>query len=161
MKHVTKLFIPFLAVLLLFTACKKEPAAETHTCTVTVTCADVLANPDTVDSELLEILPEDGFLLPETEVTFSEGENAFDVLQRACKDAELHMEFVETPAYNSVYIQGIGNLYEQDAGEMSGWLYEVNGASPDVGCNQYELQDGDAVTFTYICNMMAAFEDAA
>lgn len=161
MKYFTKLLIPFLALLVVLTACKQEPAAETRTCTVTVTCADVLANPDAVDAELLELLPEDGFLLPETEVTFSEGENAFDALQRACKDAELHMEFVETPAYNSVYIQGIGNLYEQDAGEMSGWLYEVNGDSPEVGCNQYELQNGDAVVFTYICDMMAAFEDAA
>lgn len=161
MKHFTKLLIPFLALLVVLTACKQEPAAETRTCTVTVTCADVLANPDAVDAELLELLPEDGFLLPETEVTFSEGENAFDALQRACEEAELHMEFVETPAYNSVYIQGIGNLYEQDAGEMSGWLYEVNDTSPEVGCNQYELQDGDAVVFTYICDMMAAFGDAA
>lgn len=160
MKHLTKLSVLLLAVLFLLTGCQKN-APEVHTCTVAISCADVLANPNSVDSALLELLPEDGFLLQETEVTFEEGENAFDALQRTCEAAGLHMEFTETPAYNSVYIQGIGNLYERDAGEMSGWLYEVNGTSPDVGCNQYELQDGDAVVFIYICDMMAAFGDAA
>ena len=35
--------------------------------------------------------------------------------------------------YNSVYIEGINNLYEFDCGELSGWMYKVNGWFPNYG----------------------------
>ena len=57
--------------------------------------------------------------------------------------------------YNSVYIEGIGNLYEFDCGELSGWLYKVNGKTPGCGCSQYTLKDGDVVEFMYSCSLGA------
>jgi len=61
----------------------------------------------------------------------------------------IHFEFVKTPAYNSVYIEGIGNLYEFDLGDTSGWLYSVNGIEPRYGCSDYILKNGDRVEFWY------------
>ena len=38
-------------------------------------------------------MPEDGIILPATEVTFSDGESVlYDVLQRVCKANKIHME---------------------------------------------------------------------
>ena len=54
------------------------------------------------------------------------------------------------PAYDSVYIEGIGNIYEKDAGDMSGWGYTVNGEYISTGLNKYILNDGDMVEFSYI-----------
>ena len=33
-----------------------------------------------------------------------------------------------------------------------GWLYHVNGQSPDVTCSDYQLQPGDKVEFLYSCD---------
>ena len=100
-----------------------------------------------------DIVPSDGVLLPETTVAFSEGDTGFDVLQQVCRAQGIHMESTWTPAYNSAYIEGIGNLYEFDCGELSGWMYSVNGVWPDYGCSGYTLHDGDTVVWSYTCDL--------
>ena len=66
----------------------------------------------------------------------------FNVLQREMRKAGIHMEFEDTPMYNSAYIEGINNLYEFDCGELSGWMYKVNGWFPNYGCSRYQLKGG-------------------
>ena len=55
--------------------------------------------------------------------------------------------------YNSAYIEGIGNIYEFDCGELSGWLYKVNGNFPSYGCSRYKLKPGDKVEWVYTCDL--------
>ena len=86
-------------------------------------------------------------------MTFYEGESVFNVLLRTCKQQGIHMEFVNTPIYNSAYIEGIHNLYEFDCGQLSGWIYKVNGWSPNYGCSRYALKDGDVIEWQYTCNL--------
>ena len=43
-----------------------------------------------------------------------------------------------------------GGLAGGDFGDMSGWMFEVNGEMAEVGCSQYELSAGDVVTWTYV-----------
>ena len=82
-----------------------------------------------------------------------------DILSRTVRERKLHLDFSETPAYGSTYIKGISNLYELDCGEFSGWLYTVNGKSPDVGYSQYKPENGDEIAFTYTCDWRAAYEE--
>ena len=63
------------------------------------------------------------------------------------------MEFEDTPMYHSAYIEGIGNLYEFDVGELSGWMYSVNGWFPNYGCSRYQLQNGDVICWVYTCDL--------
>ena len=63
------------------------------------------------------------------------------------------MEFENPPIYNSAYIEGIHNLYEFDVGELSGWMYSVNGWYPNYGCSRYALKDGDVVEWRYTCDL--------
>lgn len=121
-------------------------------CTIAIRCDTVLDHLDSLGPDKAELVPADGVLLSETETVFSEGESAFDLLKRTCQDKGIHLEFSNTPGYGVAYIEGIGNLYELDCGERSGWLYHVNGQSPDVACSAYVLQDGDAVEFLYSCD---------
>ena len=86
---------------------------------------------------------------------FTEGEGIFDVRKRVCRENKIHMEFSETPVYQSAYIEGIGNLYEFDCGEGSGWMYRVNGEFPNYGCSRYTLADGDTVEWVYTCDFGA------
>jgi hypothetical protein len=126
-----------------------------YTCTLTVRCDTILDNMDWLDVEKHELVPPDGVIFPETAVTFYEGESVFNVLQREMKRARIHMEFMNTPIYNSAYIEGIDNLYEFDVGELSGWMYSVNGWFPNYGCSRYPLKDGDIVEWVYTCDLGA------
>ena len=124
-------------------------------CTISVSCATILDHLDRLNTEKTGLVPEDGVLLAAAEVEFTEGESAFDLLKRVCRENKLHMEFSETPVYQSAYIEGIGNLYEFDCGEGSGWMYRVNGEFPNVGCSRCALADGDTVEWVYTCDFGA------
>lgn len=124
-----------------------------RTCTLSVRCDAILENIDWLDPEKVELVPEDGVIFAAKTVTFYEGESVFNVLQREMKKAKIHMEFMNTPMYNSVYIEGINNLYEFDCGELSGWMYKVNGWFPNYGCSRYQLKDGDIVEWVYTCDL--------
>lgn len=126
---------------------------ETYTCTISISCETVLSNLDKLDSDKHELIPADGWILPETTATFCEGESVFDVLIRTCKENKIHMEYMDTPLYNSAYIEGIGNLYEFDCGNESGWMYCVSDWFPNYGCSQYQLKDGDAIRWVYTCDL--------
>lgn len=124
-----------------------------YTCTISISCATILDNLDLCDPEKKELVPEDGWILKPMTVTFYEGESVFNVLQRTCKQQKIHMEFEDTPMYNSAYIEGIHNLYEFDVGELSGWMYSVNDWFPNYGCSRYQLQDGDVIEWVYTCDL--------
>ena len=134
-----------------------EPPVENAapTCTVSISCAAILENPDWLNAEKADLIPADGVLLAPAAVEFTEGESIFDVLKRVCRENKIHMEFSETPVYQSAYIEGIGNLYEFDCGEGSGWMYRVNGEFPNYGCSRYTLADGDTVEWVYTCDFGA------
>ena len=133
----------------------ETPPAQTQLqCTLEIRC-DTLVGNSSLDPDKAELVPGDGVLLAATTVAFSQGESVFNVLQRTMKQQKLHLEFVQTPLYNSAYIEGICNLYAFDAGDLSGWMYSVNGVFPNYGCSQYTLQDGDAVCWVYTCDLGA------
>ena len=124
-----------------------------YTCTFSIECSTILNNLDMLDPDKLEMVPSNGVILAAVRVTFYEGESVFDVLQRVCKDYNIHMEAEWTPIYNSAYVEGIHNLYEFDCGALSGWMYNVNGWYPNYGCSRYQLQDGDVVQWRYTCDL--------
>ena len=127
--------------------------STTPTCTVPITCEVLAADPSRCDPAKAALIPPDGILLAPTELELREGETAFDLLLRACRQNSIHLEFSETPLYDSAYIEGIGNLYEFDAGELSGWMFSVNGVFPNYGCSQLALQPGDTVCWRYTCDL--------
>ena len=130
-----------------------EITDKAYTCTMSISCASILNHMNWLDKEKVELVPADGSILPPTTVTFYEGESVFNVLQRTCKQQKIHMEFMNTPMYNSAYIEGINNLYEFDCGELSGWMYSVNGWFPNYGCSRYALQPGDVICWEYTCDL--------
>ena len=125
------------------------------TCTLEIRCDTLLQNLDRMTDEKAALVPENGTLLPATELNFAAGDSVFDVFRKTLREEKLHFEYVDASAYNSVYIEGIGNLYEYDCGPQSGWMYSVNGVYPGLGCSSYTLADGDAIVFSYTCDLGA------
>ncbi len=123
------------------------------TCTLSVRCDTILNNMNKLDSEKLDIVPKDGVIFAEKAVTFYEGESVFNVFMREMKQNKIHLEFENTPIYGSAYIEGIANIYEFDCGELSGWMYKVNGWYPNYGCSRYQLKAGDRIEWVYTCDL--------
>ena len=123
------------------------------TITLSVSAATILDNLNIFNEDKLEVLPQDGVIYAAKKVVFYEGESVFDVLLREMKANKIHMEFNMTPIYNSNYIEGINNIYEFDCGELSGWMYKVNGWFPNYGSSRYALKDGDIVEWVYTCDL--------
>lgn len=123
--------------------------------TLSIRCDTLLNHLDELDASVAALVPEDGILLSTTECPFEEGESVFDLLKRETRSNDINMEFAEAPLYGSAYIEGIGNLYEFDCGELSGWMYRVNGEFPNYGCSHYLLHAGDRVEWVYTCDLGA------
>ena len=130
-----------------------EAPDEAPGCTISISCAAILEHLDELNPEKAELVPADGWILQPVRVGFTEGQSAFDVLLDTVKANAIHMEYQNTPAYKSAYIEGIGNLYEFDCGELSGWMYSVNDWFPNYGCSSYAVQDGDVIAWVYTCDL--------
>lgn len=94
-----------------------------------------------------ETIPENGIILAPTEIPFTDGETAYDVLMQAAQAYEIQIEHEEN------YISAIDHLYEMQFGDLSGWLYQVNGEFSSLGCAEYVLQNGDCIEWLYTCEM--------
>ena len=124
-------------------------------CTISIECSNILDNMDNLKKTKEEFIPEDGWILKETEVAFQGGETVFDVLKKVCGENGIHMSSKYTPLYKSYYIEGINQLYEMDCGKNSGWMYSVNGKYRNYGCSEYKLKNGDKIEWRYTCDLGA------
>ena len=162
MKRIVKVMI-LVFVLSMLCGCGKANAAKVAdtngdgklTCTLEIRCDTLLTQLDKVPSEKVNLVPEDGIMLAATEVEFIGGESVFDVFRKVLREEKIHFEYVDASAYDSVYIEGIGNIYEFDCGPQSGWMFSVNDVYPGLGCSAYTLADGDVIVFSYTCDLGA------
>ncbi|MGR5939214.1 DUF4430 domain-containing protein [Bacillus pacificus] len=76
------------------------------------------------------------------EEQIKDGETALSLLQKVMGDK---VE-AETMSFGT-YVKGIDGLM---AGATSGWLYDVNDKSAEVGADSYKLKSGDVVVFRFV-----------
>ena len=162
MKRIVKVLTMILALLMLCGCGKTNTAdvADTNgdgklTCTLEVRCDTLLGKLDQMTPEKAALVPENGILLETVELEFNGGESVFDVFRKVLREEKIHFEYVDASAYDSVYIEGIGNIYEFDCGPQSGWMFSVNDVYPGLGCSAYTLADGDVIIFHYTCDLGA------
>jgi len=150
------LIVVLLFASILFSGCSQnnQTALESELqCSISISCSTALEHAELLPDGVLQMLPEDGWILEEITVPMQEGDTVFDVLLRTAQENDINMEYVDTPVYDSAYIEGIANLYEFDAGEQSGWMYSVNGEFPNYGCSGYTVTEGDVICWVYTCNL--------
>ncbi len=94
-----------------------------------------------------DYIPGNGVILAETEYAFAQDETVYDILVEACRENNIQTEF------SGGYISGMNYIYEFDFGELSGWMYFVNGEEASVGCDLYKLADGDEIKWIYSLEM--------
>ncbi len=134
-----------------------EYYAQNSTGTMRVSvCADCSAALDEMDSidpsvNPAEIIPEDGEVIRVCEVTLPPGASAFDALIAAAREQRVRVDY--SGGVWGAYIRGIGGIYEFGFGELSGWMYRVNGEYPEVSASDYILEEGDSVEFVFTTNL--------
>ena len=115
------------------------------TVTLTIRCDTIVGKSDS------EYIPSDGIILDTTEFAIEENESVYDILTEAAQKYNIQLE--NTGAEGMVYIAGINYLYEFAFGDLSGWMYYVNGEEPSVGCDEYILSNGDTIEWLYTCEL--------
>ncbi|PFB71110.1 DUF4430 domain-containing protein [Bacillus cereus] len=83
-----------------------------------------------------------GIMLCPKEEQIKDGETALSLLQKVMGDK---VE-AETMSFGT-YVKGIDGLM---ARATSGWLYDVNDKSAEVGADSYKLKSGDVVVFRFV-----------
>lgn len=111
-----------------------------------ISCSVLLEHPESVPENLKQYVPPDGWILAETELALEPGDSVFDLLTCAVKTNRIPMEY---SGGERAYVQGIGYLYEFSCGELSGWMYTVNGYAAQVSCSEYQPKNGDLVCWQY------------
>lgn len=121
--------------------------------TVLAECSTVLSHMDIIDPAVNppEVVPEDGVIIARCEVSLPEGATAFDALAAAARKQRVRVDYTGS-AYGT-YVRGIGYVSEFGFGELSGWMYSVNGKFPDVSVSDRVLESGDMVEFRYTCDL--------
>lgn len=86
----------------------------------------------------------DGRVSGSAHPTFKKGATAYDALCATGLSAS-----TKSSQYG-LYVSAIGGLAEFEYGGKSGWMYSVNGSTPNVSCGKYVLKDGDTVSWYYV-----------
>ena len=107
--------------------------------TLTVRCDTIMGK---------EGAPDNPVILEKTECPINEDDTVYNILAEVLRENGIMFEH-----NSSYYISGIDNLYEFQFGDLSGWMYRVNGETPSVGCGEYVLKDGDEIEWLYTCEI--------
>ena len=76
--------------------------------------------------------------------TFNEGATVYDAL------CALGLSVNARGSSYGTYVAAIGGLAEKEHGATSGWMYSVNGVTPNTACSNYVLSNGDRVVWYYV-----------
>lgn len=128
---------------------------DSQTVTISIRCDTILDNWDKLDDSLKsdKYVPADGVILPTFRAVLRKGDTVYDIFSRVTRYSKIVTDCVYTVNYSSVYVKGINHLYEFSCGELSGWMYRVNGVFPGYGCSKYALKDGDVIEWVYTCDL--------
>lgn len=147
-KISNKRFLTFAVIIstfLMVSGCSREQVGD-KICNLEVECLSVLDNKSDLKAEKNDIIPKDGYFIKSQDVYFSEGESVMDLLVREMREEKIPLD------KSGNYVSGINNLYAGDCGEMSGWVYTVNGESPTVDMASYKLKSDDKIVVKFICS---------
>lgn len=122
---------------------KEDPV---YRVTLSIECTTILNNMSKLKPGYQDFIPASGYILPMMEIEIQEEESVLSVLERACK-----LNGIKLSARNG-YVSEIGNIGEYVCGNLSGWMYSVNGAFINQSASQKILQDGDTIKWMYTCD---------
>lgn len=111
--------------------------------TISIDMINILDHKAEVDSQYQGFIPANGIVLNATKVEIQEGDTAYSILNRVCKDKGI--DFIASNGY----VRYINQIGEFDVGKSSGWLYKVNGQLPSIGSSSYKVNEFDVIEWRF------------
>ncbi len=116
-----------------------EITGEAITCSLSIRCDTVAGRKD--------FIPKDGIILDTVDIKLPKGATAMDQMTAAARLYKIQLDM------RGNFIAGINYIYEKDFGDLSGWMYRVNGEYASVGAPELVLNDGDIVEWLYTTDL--------
>ena len=124
---------------------ENEIKGEAISCTLSINCSTVAGKKD--------FIPKDGVILDTVTIKIPKGGTAMDQITAAARLYKLQLDV------KGSFVAGINYIYEKDFGDLSGWMYRVNGEYASTGAPEFVLKDGDNVEWLYTTNLGADIGD--
>lgn len=118
--------------------------------TISIDVKTILNNRDKLKPGVAEFVPDNGIILAPMQVEITGSETVLDILKKVTNDYRIKLVFQGSGA--SSYIQEISNIREFDCGQLSGWMYTVNGSYVNMASGAKIPTNGDVVRWVYTCD---------
>ena len=125
------------------TVVKSDPVGQV---TMSISCEKALGHTSLS-------LPMDGVILAKTPFAIAQGDTVYTILTETAQTYGIRLDI--SGPQGMKYVTGVEHLYEYSCGDLSGWVYLVNGERASIGCDQYVLEDGDVIEWHYTLEMGA------
>lgn len=136
-------------------ATESAPATPAYVvCTLEITTHILTDNPDFSGQA-----PANGIILKKTEVTVPNGSSVYDVLSAACSSRQIKLHVTGSAKYSTIYVVGIAGIKEKQCGNLSGWKYDVNSVTANMGCSSYTVSNGDHINWYYVTSPGQSLKD--
>ena len=93
------------------------------------------------------IAPNDGVILPATDVEISDGDTVYTLLDRICKDKGITLDVIEEG--DGVFVNGIEGIVCFADGSSRAWDFTVNGRSTGRDSANSPIKGGDVIVWRY------------
>ncbi|EMR74105.1 hypothetical protein MBGDN05_00067 [Thermoplasmatales archaeon SCGC AB-539-N05] len=88
----------------------------------------------------------DGWLVKDNIFAY-DGDTVFSILEEISERNDVSLEFTYYEQFDSILIDSIGN--NQNGNDGKYWQYYVNGDIPMVGCDKYNVSNGDCIEWRF------------
>ncbi|MEG2306537.1 MAG: DUF4430 domain-containing protein [Erysipelotrichaceae bacterium] len=118
--------------------------------TFSIDVKTILNNKDKLKPNKVNYVPDNGIILQAMQVEINGNETVFDLLKKITNEYRIKLAYQGSEA--SAYIIDIANLEEFDCGDLSGWMYTVNGSYVNASCGAKSVSNGDVIRWVFTCD---------
>ncbi|SHH22999.1 S-layer homology domain-containing protein [Tepidibacter thalassicus] len=98
---------------------------------------------DKKDTVYISIKGYKGYIIRKTKVEIEENDTVLDITKRILNKNSIDYDI------SGGFVESIDGLANGDKGAKSGWLYNVDGKTPDVGADSIEVRKGQKIEWYY------------
>ncbi len=95
----------------------------------------------------IEVIAPDKVILNRQDVRIEEGDSVYSVLEKTLDENSIVL--YTRGSKNNIYVEGIGDYFEFDYGPSSGFVYYIDGVSPNISSSKYILDGTENIVWAY------------
>ena len=130
-------------------AAASSASASASAASASATSASAAAADEVAFTMKIDASDADKGVLYEASSTAKKGATVYEAL------IDTGLDLTVTTSSGTTYVDGIEGVVASEVGPTAGWLFTVNGESPNVGADAYQIADGDEVVWTFTSDFNA------